>query len=198
MKRPEKYSDDELIRLLSAGTKNVTAAFNEIYRRYSSKVFAYLVFISGNRHQAEDIFQETWIRFDSAAKSGINIHSIPAFIITIARNLTNNYHTQKNSKLNFATLDEVIDSKSFSENSFDESLENEEFTKILSIAVDSLDDIYKESFVLRKIDELPYSRIAEMLGETEDCIRKRVCRATIKIKDYFKPYLAEITNLSKR
>ena len=58
----ERYTDKELAECL----KNENCkdeAFREIYRRYSSMIIAYCRCLIYRRDIAEDIFQETFIKF---------------------------------------------------------------------------------------------------------------------------------------
>ena len=92
------YSDDELIVLLSKSGREAERAFTVLYNRYSSRIHAYCYRIIEDSTYAEDMFQETFIRFFQTAKSGRAISNVPGFMITIARNLCLNYKRDKNEQ----------------------------------------------------------------------------------------------------
>jgi RNA polymerase sigma-70 factor (ECF subfamily) len=50
---------------------------------------------------------------------------------------------------------------------------------------------YKEAFILREYDGLPYNEIAEITGTTITNAKSRVFRAKQKIKEILQPYLQE-------
>ena len=54
-----EMSDDQLVRTYLNGDED---AFSTLYIRYKADVFSFLVSLGGTREQAEDAFQNTWIR----------------------------------------------------------------------------------------------------------------------------------------
>ncbi len=71
------------------------------------------------------------------------------------------------------------------------SFENKELLDLIKYAMELLDFEYREAFVLREYDGLPYSGIAEITGTTITNAKSRVFRAKQKIKDILQPYLQE-------
>ena len=53
--------------LIDAHLKGDATAFSELVRRYGDSVLGYLTRMSGNREQAEDLFQETFKRVHEKA-----------------------------------------------------------------------------------------------------------------------------------
>ncbi len=83
----KKQADDELLR--SAREGNV-AAFGELVGRYESKVAATVIGMLGQCAEADDIGQETFVRFYHALKSFRGDSSIGTYITRIAINLSLN------------------------------------------------------------------------------------------------------------
>ena len=80
-------SDEELLRVSREGN---VAAFGELVRRYESKVAATVIGMLGKCDEADDIGQETFIRFYHALKSFRGDSSIGTYITRIAMNLSLN------------------------------------------------------------------------------------------------------------
>jgi RNA polymerase sigma-70 factor (ECF subfamily) len=80
-------SDEELLRDSREGN---VAAFGELVRRYESKVAATVIGMLGKCDEADDIGQETFIRFYYALKSFRGDSSIGTYITRIAMNLSLN------------------------------------------------------------------------------------------------------------
>ena len=59
----EKMIDEELVRLIKTDKKSAEEVFTELYNRYSLRVYAYCRRFLGDRLEAEDAFQETFITF---------------------------------------------------------------------------------------------------------------------------------------
>src|SRR5260370_42127449 len=66
-----------------------------LIERYQHRLFRYLVYLSGNRALAEDLFQETWVR---VMDRGHQYDGQPAFstwLYAVASNLTIDYVREK-------------------------------------------------------------------------------------------------------
>src|ERR1700733_2390038 len=91
---------------VSAGLKRQKAGLlEELIVRYQHRLLRYLLFLTGNRDTAEDIFQEVWMRvlvrgdqFDGRAR-------FETWLFTIARNLV----IDQSRKRTMNSLDELID-----------------------------------------------------------------------------------------
>jgi RNA polymerase sigma-70 factor, ECF subfamily len=177
------YTDDELIALLEDDKSMAERAFQELYNRYSSMLHAYCMRVLNDQELAEDFFQDTFIRFFQHVKSNHESTNVPGFLITIARNMLLNY---KRDKRTMVSLDgfEVSAEKN-------QNYENRELLELITYAMDLLEFEYREAFVLREYDGLPYTDIAEITGTTVTNAKSRVFRAKQKIKEILQPYLQE-------
>ena len=63
-----KQKDSELMRIIAEGNPESGSAFMELYRRYSGRIYRYCLFKVSIRENAEEIFQETWVKFNNAIK----------------------------------------------------------------------------------------------------------------------------------
>lgn len=180
------YCDYELVKLLRGDKKTSEKAFAVLYDRYSSKVYAYCYRVLGNRDVAQDIFQDTFLRFyQHINPDHENIH-LQRFLITIARNLCLNYKRNLKSNVPIEEFEYLIDKKSINDQS--------EYLEILNLGLDLLEFEYREPLVLRVYNDLQYDEIAEILGITEGNVRIRVHRAKEKLKKILSPYIKELQN----
>lgn len=179
-----QYSDKELVRLLSGSKRESETAFAEIYDRYSRRIFAYIIRILNNRDRADDVFQETFIKFYHHVKEANMGSSLIGFLITIARNLCLNIKRDKRTILPLDDFQELT-----SDLRADDSDELEELVKA---EIELLDFEYREPLVLRIYDGLDYDEIAEICNITAGNARQRVHRAREKLKTALTPYLKEI------
>lgn len=187
MKNLKKYSDKKLLAALGSKKKSeVEAAFTEIYDRYAIRVNAYCSSILGDAQAAEDVFQETFLKFYQKAKSEKSSGSIIGFLITIARNLC------LNAKRDTKTTVSIEDFELTFEDGV--SLESQETRELILTAVDLVGGEYKEALVLRYFEEFSYKNIAELLGVTEARARYLVFTAKQKIRKILEPYYDEIYN----
>jgi RNA polymerase sigma-70 factor, ECF subfamily len=182
------FHDERLYEMLTNGTASEREnAFRELYARHGKRVHAYCVRIIGNATHAEDIFQETFVRFFNAAQNEREMTNIPAFLLRIARNLCLNYKRDTRTMVEFK--DYVIDDNlAHNPHEYD----NSELLNLITTALELLDPDHREAFVLRKYQDLSYQEIAEVTNTSETNARSRVHRAQQKIREILSPYLADI------
>lgn len=186
-----KYSDVELVALLREGNPTANEAFNIIYMKYSAKVYGYCLFRAGSESDAKELMQETWIKFFQSAKNSKAITNILPYLFKIAANLAINYYRSKKSRndreisiFDPETIEMIADPYNFQS-----EMEKDEILGLIKIAVNSLGDIYKETFLLYWFGDLKFSEIAQVLNESEAAIRKRYERAMHQMNNLLKPYL---------
>src|SRR6266403_5822436 len=64
---------------------------DRLIEQYQHRLLRYLVYLSGNRELAEDLFQETWIRVLERGHQYDGQHEFSTWLSTVARNLTIDY-----------------------------------------------------------------------------------------------------------
>lgn len=181
-----QYSDSELIAMLKGEKQRAEQAFTELYQRYSPMVHAYCLRVLGDRDRAEDVFQETMIKFYHNVDPERDNINVPGFMITIARNLCLNAKRDTKQTVPVEDINYFTDSNS--------QIENKELLGLITSSLDLLDFDYREAFVLREYDGLPYEQIAEITNTTVSNAKSRVSRAKQKIKTILAPYLKELCN----
>src|ERR1700730_5702714 len=68
---------------------------DRLIEQYQHRLFRYLVYLSGNRELAEDLFQETWIRVLERGHQYDGTHEFSTWLYAVARNLTIDYLRKK-------------------------------------------------------------------------------------------------------
>ncbi len=179
-----KYSDKELVELLRGNTKYTEAAFTEIYDRYGLRVNAYCRSILNDREAADDVFQETFIKFYQYVKSDYKSGSIIGFLITIARNLCLNAKRDKKVNIPIKDFDLLYDGN--------RQYEDKELEELLTMGLDLIDEEFKEALVLRYYNDMRYREIGRMLGITEARARYLVFTGKQKIKQLLTPYFKDV------
>lgn len=200
-------SDDELIEIIRAKGNYVEQAFEEIYERYASRLYAYCRRAQNSRELAEDIFQETFYRFynkiinintSSKNKKGTDEYSdneqfeyskkfsVMGFLITVARNLCINKQkkTVPFTSINDITLMDEYNLLNFTDN----DTNKDELSELAIMVLDFLEPDNKEVIILRYYVNMEYSEIAEIFGTTPNAIRVKVHRAKSKIKTILSDY----------
>ncbi len=179
----EEYSDVELYERLQGSSGEREAAFAELYARHSQRIYLYCRRVLGENVRAEDLFQETFLRFLKTADARRSIQNVPAYLLRIARNLCLDAKKDaKTIKVEFQELRfPVVDS----------ALERKELARLIAMALDLLPDEHREAFVLQAYDGMSYNEIAAIVGVPLTTIRNRIVRAKKKIRDILAPYFEE-------
>ena len=180
-----KYNDIELFAALKSKKQAAEASFAELYSRYSQRVFAYCLRITGSHDDAKDIFQETFLKFYQSAQGAKLIDNVPGFLLTIARNLCLNY--KRDQKSNLRIEDFVLTAN-------DRGYDQKEMMQVISSALELLEFEHREAFILRQYHGLDYNEIALITGDTVTAVKNRVWRAKEKLKEILTPYLEEVPN----
>ncbi len=176
--------------MLNGNKQTATRAFEAIYSRYSTKVYTYCLKVLRNEDIAQDIFQETFVRFLENSDKLKSSSNISGYLITIARNLCLNEKSRKITN-NLVQLEEHH--LSINEDSY----EKKQINELLDSALDSLPVKYKEILVMKEFMDMTYSEIAETIGTTIATVRITIFRAKIKLKDIMIPVINDIEKNSK-
>lgn len=182
------YSDEALFHLMGASDRRqAEAAFRELYARYAQRVYGYCVRILGSRYDAQDVFQETFLRFWQSAQQERTMTNVPAFLLRIARNLCLNFKRDNRATIEF---DEELHARSPS--SPVAEVEHQELSALLHRAIAQLPPEYREVLVLREQLGLSYAEIADLVGISEGAVKVRVFRAKEKLRQLLAPYIEEL------
>lgn len=185
--KAQKCSDAELYAIMGNDKENSETAFAELYSRHSARVIAYCNRFLGDKDDALDVFQETFVKFYQSARKERLMTNVPAFLLKIARNLCVNFRRCEKRDL---SLDDFVNLKAESNG------ERDELLNLIKIALDLLPDEYREMFILREYEGMPYSEIAEITNTTIGTVKTRLYRAKNKIRELLTPYLKEFAKYS--
>lgn len=186
----EEYSDSELFHLMQSDKKTAERAFSELYNRLSPKIYAYCRRFLGNREEAEDMFQETFVKFYQSSKFEKEMTNVPAYLLRIARNLCMNQKERHAEKLvsfeDYMAVNEEGDNRE----------EKNELLDLVKRALELLSDEYREIFILREYEGLPYNEIAKVLDITMEAVKVRLFRAKKRVREVLAPYLTDMTKFN--
>jgi len=190
--RGRDESDEQLMLNAGQGDRN---AFDELVRRYSSRMVNVAYQVLGDRELAEDVAQETFLRAYKSAARYRQISKFSTWLYTIALNLCRNELRRRKFKTysleGMAERDEdskiridIPDEKTQP----DLDMERKEAGTLVRQAVEKLPEKFKTPLVLRDIQELTYEEISEILNLPEGTVKSRINRGRMRVKEILKPY----------
>jgi RNA polymerase sigma-70 factor (ECF subfamily) len=184
------YTDEELVEMLNLGkSSNTKDIFDELYKRFSPRVYTYCrKILNYNTELAEDIFQETFIRFFESLKTEKNqVSNLAAFLIKIARNLCLNEKARKS-----------YENIPLEENDYryiDKSYEKIEISNILHKVLDTLPEQFREVLIMKEFMDMTYQEISDTLETSLPLVRIRIFRAKSKLRELMSPYIDGLQDL---
>lgn len=181
-------SDAELADRIRAGGAE---AMNELLRRYWAGVVEYAERYMGDRDEAEDVGQETFLRFWEGRVSWTRSGSLKAFLYGVARNVARN-RGREWQQVRFITLDEDTASTAASARPGPDDLASQaERARHLYAAVTALPPRRQEVFILARFHDLAHDEIAAILGISAQTVANQVSAALSDLRRALGPLLRQ-------
>jgi len=152
---------------------------------YKHRLLRYLLFLTGKREVAEDLFQETWMRVLLRGAQYNGKARFDTWLFTIARNLV----IDLSRKRTMASLDEMSEGED--ERPFEIAMEGpspldqfrsrEDSAEVAEVLL-KLEPSYREVLVLRFHEELSLDEIAKMTKAPLSTVKSRLYRGLAALK----------------
>ena len=175
---------------IAEGLKSQKAGLlEELIVRYQHRLLRYLLFLTGNRDTAEDLFQEVWMRVLVRGEQFNGRARFETWLFTIARNLV----IDQRRKRTMNSLDELIDGATEDDRAmcfevaagdptpFDRVSKLEDREKIVAALLE-LDTLHREVLILRFHEELSLEEIAKVTRAPLSTVKSRLYRGLAMIK----------------
>jgi RNA polymerase sigma-70 factor (ECF subfamily) len=173
--------------VIAQGLKRQDAdLLDELIVRYQHRLLRYLLYLTGNREVAEDLFQETWMRVLLRGSQYNGNARFDTWLFTIARNLL----IDLRRKRTMASLDEMCEAAederpfevaSDEPNPFDH-YKSQEDAKRVTEALITLDPLHREVLVLRFHEDLALEEIAKVTHAPLSTVKSRLYRGLAALK----------------
>ncbi len=185
-----KAIDHALMRRVQ---KDEYEAFEELVDRYKTRLVSLIYRMLNDQNEAEDLVQETFLRVWTHRQDYDFSYCLSTWIYTIALNLAKN-ELRKRRKFKFFSL---LDMTEKGLELPDPKMGPSALGHLLEGAIGKLPSKYKEAFLLRDVEQLPYEEVAQILGVPLGTVKSRVNRARAVLKDELKPKLEQSRALSQ-
>ena len=144
--------------------------FEELYKKYNKKIFAFCLTLTRNGAEAEELAAETFFRAIQRYKDFRGESDFGVWLCSIARNLFLNEEKKKKHKL-----------KPEPPPDFDAEIEDKENAARILVAMNSLEEPYRGVFFLKVIGKLDGKNIGKIYGKSESWVYVTYYRAKLKI-----------------
>lgn len=186
----------EAVRIEEAQRENLTIArglkrndpalLDHLIETYQHRLLRYLLFLTGKREVAEDLFQETWMRVLLRGAQYNGKARFDTWLFTIARNLV----IDLSRKRQMASLDEMSeageDERPFEvaidgPSPFEQFATREDRAEVAEVLL-KLEPNYREVLTLRFHDEMSLEEIASVTRAPLSTVKSRLYRGLAALK----------------
>jgi RNA polymerase sigma-70 factor (ECF subfamily) len=163
-------------------------ALSALVTRYQNRLFRYLLRIVREQAEAEDLFQQTWLRVAEKIRGFDPQRNFEAWLFTLARNLAIDHLR----RIRPESLDEPVSRDPAAETAsarlvskepapFDRVLESERSSHLVG-ALARLPMINREVLTLRFEEEMKLEEIAQVLGTPLSTVKSRLRRSLEQLR----------------
>jgi RNA polymerase sigma-70 factor (ECF subfamily) len=179
------------LKLIQAAQEGDRQAFGQLVERFKGKVFAAALAISGNRDEARELTQETFVRALQGLPKLQEPERFPAWLRGIAhtaakdgrrRTARDRRHTQAAGQLRpnqQGAVDEAVAQRE----------ESDRAQALLADLVSALPEDVRVALDLRFREDLSYAQIGEAMGVPASTVRGLLYRGTKALRTKMRPML---------
>jgi RNA polymerase sigma-70 factor, ECF subfamily len=163
-------------------------ALSELIARYQNRLYRYLLRMMGQPAEAEDLFQQTWLKVVEKIRSFDGSRNFDAWLFTLARNLAIDHLR----RIRPQSLDEPLPHSEHGETLADRipSRDHAPFDRALAAerrrqigeAMAALPIRYREILTLRFEDEMKIEEIAQVTGMPVSTVKTRLRRSLEQLR----------------
>jgi RNA polymerase sigma-70 factor, ECF subfamily len=192
-KRPVAVADEqarqESLAVAQRLKRQEAGLLDELIVKYQHRLLRYLLYLTGNREMAEDLFQEVWMRVMVRGGQYNGQARFETWLFTIARNLV----IDQRRKRTMSSLDELVEGASEDDRAMnleiaaDGPSPYDYFSRLedrerIAAALLGLDTLHREVLVLRFQEELSLEEIAKVTQAHLSTVKSRLYRGLAMMK----------------
>ncbi len=174
--------DAEIVGRVLAGDR---ALFEVLIRRHNPRVYRAIRSLLRDEAEVEDAMQQSYLLAYTHLADFAGASSFATWLTRIALNEALGRlrrRTRLASAEELETLEEPVPS---TESSPEDSAAAREAARWMERSIDRLPDLYRTVVMLRDVDQLSTSEVAEVLGISEEAVRIRLHRARRSLRQAF-------------
>src|SRR5215212_600344 len=172
--------DAEVVRQVLRGN---TAQFELLMRRYNERVYRAARAIVRDDQEAEDVMQQAYVNAFTHLRQFNGSARFSTWLTKIA---TNESLARVRRRGRYQVYDDELSSSEPATDEHGDNPEHQAFTGelrgLLEWAIDTLPDGLREVFVLREVEGLSTSEVAECLGVSNDVVKSRLSRGRAALR----------------
>ncbi len=161
-------------------------AFGQLYDYYEKPLFVYCKYLLSTLQDAEEVFQETWLRVLRMKDRGQEVEHFRAFLFTVARN-TGLKHIERRKRSQGHISLEILDPTN--EWMLQDDHQYSELKELVNRALMRVPVLQREAFVLHAMLGYTFDEIAVMQGVSMTAAKTRAFRARHSLRKLLSNWL---------
>jgi RNA polymerase sigma-70 factor, ECF subfamily len=160
MQEQQTNDDDQIF--FDQWLKGDSKGFSSLYDKYKNRVFGFLVRMTGDREIAEDLLQETFLAALRNADQFDRSRNFLSWLFGIAHKRTIDFF--RHAKVETDHKQDAEGAIGSKIDAPDQRLSNQSLRGVINDAVEQLDPLQKEVFMLRELGGVPFKEIAQIMN----------------------------------
>ena len=158
-------------------------AFGQLVERYATVIVNLAYRMVGDRTEAEDLAQETFVAAFKALPTFRAESKFSTWLYRIAANKCKDWLRVKRPGQGVQDVDveEVFDDRVVEERTPERLLSQQQVAARLDQAIQRLPPLYREAFVLKHVEGLSYEEMQEIVGVNADTLKMRVYKGRVQL-----------------
>ncbi|OQX55910.1 MAG: hypothetical protein B5M54_00375 [Candidatus Aminicenantes bacterium 4484_214] len=184
-----EYSAQDLLVQLQEGDEEALNLFIQIYQQ---KIFRLAYAFFGDREEALDVVQETFMRVYEKISHFQKTENVQGWLLKIARNICIDRYRHQTSKKRRPEF--PFGERNMAEMANDGSLEKqEELQPLIARALEELTPRQRLVVILKHMNGSKFEEIAQVLGIAEGTVKSLHFKALRNLRRILKPVLGRVT-----
>lgn len=177
----QEGSDDA--QLVVRSLKQDHEAFGQLIDRHATAIVNLAYRMVGNRAEAEDLAQETFLSAFKALSTFRADSKFSTWLYRIASNKCKDWLRVKRpgQAQHDVDVEEVLDVHLAEERTPEHLLSQQQVAQELEQAIQRLPPLYREAFILKHVEGLSYEEMQEILGVNSDTLKMRVYKGRVQL-----------------
>ena len=172
--RPDRTAENKLdLSIIERVARGEAFAFSELVVKYKFQVWSLVRRYTGNSPEAEDVCQEVFLNLWKALPGFKGRSRFFTWFFRIILNTCHNQTRKPENRLNYLDHGGSEELPDLSENPLARA-EQSDLSEKVRKAIGELPEVLKDALVLRDVEGLSYSEIAEILGVWEGTVKSRI------------------------
>ncbi len=180
--RPARESTEEVRRLVERAQGGDRTALEELYLLHFDRIYSYLHMSVGNRHDAEDLTTQTFLKMlESIKQFRWRAAPFSAWLFRIAHNLAMDHFR---ATRRWQPEEEVPEPVGESEPSAEVAALHTIGRQSMLDLIEGLSNEQQQVLTLKFVFNLPNAEVATILGKTEGAIKSLQHRALVSLQKH--------------